>query len=221
MLRSILKVFGLPKKAGSEEGSKGNSGPAARREKLKALIEDAVDPIKVNVGSAGDEYPGWIGSDKAEFDILSSDDWSFFFLSNSISFILAEHVFEHLTERQIVKALSSAQKFLRTGGSWRVAVPDGFFPDDEYINYVRPGGSGAGSDDHKVLLNFRSFSALVEEAGLSPRFVEYWDEAGQFHKTDWSWEDGPVRRSAKHDPRNSEGSLKYTSLIVDCVKEGT
>ncbi len=47
--------------------------------------------------------------------------------------------------------------------------------------------------------------------------LEYFDEAGNFHRSPWDASDGFVARSADYDPRNKEKPLSYTSLIVDAV----
>ena len=40
------------------------------------------------------------------------------------------------------------------GGNFRIAVPDGFHTDPSYIENVKPGGTGEGSEDHKNLFNY-------------------------------------------------------------------
>ena len=34
----------------------------------------------------------------------------------------------------------------------RIAVPDGFHADENYISIVKPGGTGEGAEDHKIYL---------------------------------------------------------------------
>ena len=46
----------------------------------------------------------------------------------------------------------------------------------------------------------------------------FWNEKDEFHYKDWDIQDGFIKRSKDHDDRNSEGSLNYTSLIVDACK---
>ena len=70
---------------------------------------------------------------------------------NSISNILAEHVFEHLDFQQGVIAINNCYEYLEVGGSIRIAVPDGNFPNEDYIKYVKPNGTGLGAMDHKIL----------------------------------------------------------------------
>jgi predicted SAM-dependent methyltransferase len=103
----------------------------------------------------------------------------------------------------------------------RIAVPDGFHPDPDYIEYVRPGGTGAGADDHKVLYNYKLLSEQLRRAGFEVTLLEYWDENGDFHFRPWSSRDGYISRSRDHDERNQNGTLAYTSLIVDAIKPKT
>ena len=110
------------------------------------------------------------------------------------------------------------QLYLKPGGVLRLAVPDGFNPSNEYIEYVRPGGTGPGADDHKVLYTYKSMKERLERAGFKINLLEYWDKNGKFHYTDWTDEGGRIRRSRRYDPRNQDGRLHYTSLIVDAIK---
>ena len=117
-----------------------------------------------------------------------------------------------------MQANANCYEFLRPGGRLRIAVPDGFHPELGYIEYVRPGGTGIGADDHKVLYNDHSLKKLLEKAGFFVYLLEYWDEHGNFHFKEWSSKDGHIRRSKRYDPRNQNGSLTYTSLIADAIK---
>ena len=86
---------------------------------------------------------------------------------------MAEHVFEHLTVSDAKIACENCHKFLRKGGNLRIAVPDGFFPDKEYIDLVKPGGSGLGAKDHKKLYNFRSIQHIFDPNLFSFEFIEF------------------------------------------------
>ena len=99
-----------------------------------------------------------------------------------------------------------------------VAVPDVFHPDSAYIEAVRPGGTGVGAEDHKVLYNYKTLTELLKNTGFEVELLEYWDENGKFHFKDWSSEYGHVQRSKRYDKRNQDGTLTYTSLIVDAIK---
>ena len=64
------------------------------------------------------------------------------FKINTISNILAEHVWEHLSYEDGLIAARNCYKYLKPGGMIRVAVPDGNFRNDWYQNMVKIGGPG-------------------------------------------------------------------------------
>ncbi|NOT74806.1 MAG: hypothetical protein HOP08_07740 [Cyclobacteriaceae bacterium] len=175
--------------------------------------------IKLVVGASKIKYDGWILTEIDFLNILKDEDWQYALKKNTVSAILAEHVWEHLYEKDGLLGAKNCFQYLKPGGHMRVAVPDGFHPDKEYIEYVRPGGHGAGADDHKVLYNYKSFGKLFEDAGFTVKFLEYFDENGKFHYQEWSPDDGMIVRSKRYDDRNADGTLRYTSLIVDAVKK--
>lgn len=179
---------------------------------------DRTKPVKMVVGSMYSLYKGWIHSDIETLNLLKKSDWDKYFTENSIDRILAEHVWEHLTPEEGQLAFNNCYYYLKPGGVLRVAVPDGFNPSEEYINYVKPGGTGNGADDHKLLYNYQIMSGFLQNAGFRVELLEYFDENGQFHKAPWNPEDGMIRRSADHDSRNQGGKLGYTSLIIDAHK---
>jgi predicted SAM-dependent methyltransferase len=177
------------------------------------------EKIKFNIGSSGiNPDPSWYATDIDTLNITKQKDWkralSFLRLHN----IMAEHVWEHLNEFDTELANQNCFKFLKKGGILRIAVPDGFHPNQEYIDYVKPGGNGAGADDHKILYNYKSMIEKLKKVGFDVQLLEYWDESGKFHFVDWTDKGGHIRRSRRYDPRNQNGTLNYTSLIVDAVK---
>ena len=192
---------------------------SAERRRILADIQSAWaagEPVKIIIGAGGTRYAGWIATDIPAFNVCKDDHWSGLFPRHSIDRILAEHVFEHLTLAQMGDFLRIARRYLAPDGRLRIAVPDGYHPDPAYIERVRPGGSSAFADDHKVLYNCDLIGALLAEHGYQYELLEYFDEAGQFQKRDWQVEDGFIGRSAEHDARNAGGQLNFTSLIVDC-----
>ena len=99
------------------------------------------DEIKVVVGAgAFNNNPGWIQTKEEELNLLVETTWEERFEHSSISAILAEHVWEHLTFEEGVKAAEICYKFLKTSGHIRCGVPDAFFPDETYQNIVQVGG---------------------------------------------------------------------------------
>jgi predicted SAM-dependent methyltransferase len=172
-------------------------------------------PLKIIVGAGNDAYPGWIATDIYVLNICSPESWSLRFERNSIDAILSEHVLEHLSPEENRIALSSAFVHLKSGGRFRIAVPDGNRKDSVYRTDVAP-----PADGHKMLFELKSLSALLEEAGFIVEPLEYFDEDGEFHALAWSSEDGHIRRSVRYDRQINfrRGDLFFTSLIVDAVK---
>jgi predicted SAM-dependent methyltransferase len=99
-----------------------------------------------------------------------------------------------------------------------MAVPDGLHPDPVYIERVKPGGSGLGSDDHRMLYTYETLSSLLEAAGFKIKLLEYFDENGKFHYSEWSSDVGMITRSNRFDKSNTIKPNAYTSLIVDALK---
>jgi predicted SAM-dependent methyltransferase len=187
------------------------------RVRLADLIKNA-RPLRLVVGASGVFQPGWVPTDIEDLNLLSDADWSHWFQPNSIDAILAEHVWEHLSAENGLTAAKFCHRYLKPGGYLRLAIPDGLHPDPDYIEHVRVGGSGPGADDHKVLHTWQTLSAMLAEAGFRPQMLEYWDESGAFQYSDWDPEAGMVHRSRRFDQRNADGTLRYTSLIVDAIK---
>jgi predicted SAM-dependent methyltransferase len=188
-----------------------------RRASLAQQIKNA-QPLRVVVGASGVFQPGWVPTDIEDLNLLSEADWSRLFQPESLDAILAEHVWEHLSAEDGLVAAKFCHRYLKTGGYLRLAIPDGLHPDPAYIEHVRVGGSGPGADDHKVLHTWQTLSAMLTEAGFRTQMLEYWDESGTFQSTDWDPEAGMVHRSRRFDQRNADGTLRYTSLIVDAIK---
>jgi predicted SAM-dependent methyltransferase len=172
-------------------------------------------PLRIVVGASAVGQRGWVATEARYLDLTQPGHWATFFTPRSIDAILAEHVWEHLAPAGALQAARTCATFLAPHGRLRIAVPDGNHPDPSYIEWVRPGGTGPGSDDHQVLYTIESLSALLESSGFTVKPLEWHDAAGVFHREPWSPEDGFVRRSARWDPRNAGGALRYTSLIVD------
>jgi len=107
---------------------------------------------KIIAGSAATTQAGWVSADYPLLDLTDARTFAAIIDSRSVSNFLAEHVWEYLSPEDGVRAGANCFKVLKQGGALRIAVPDGFHPDAEYIAQVRSDGSGAGEKDHKVLL---------------------------------------------------------------------
>ncbi|GMV78689.1 MAG: hypothetical protein AMXMBFR79_18190 [Chitinophagaceae bacterium] len=174
--------------------------------------------LKLVIGSSRKYDEGWIPTEAHFLNLLDEATWDRYFTENQISNMLAEHVWEHLTIDEGRKAASVCYKYLKHGGRLRVAVPDGFHSNQQYIDYVKPGGFGDGADDHKVLYNYKTFSSVFEDSGFRVDLLEYFDEQGNFQTKKWDIENGLIKRSIKYDKRNVNEQPVYTSLIIDAIK---
>jgi len=173
---------------------------------------------KLVIGSSGIAEPGWFETDVLILDVTQEAHFRHFFTGRPIRMVFAEHVLEHLTAEQIELMARNIHKYSGPDVNIRVAVPDGFHADPQYIESVRPGGTGAGADDHKHLFTYRSLPPLFGKHGYRAILLEYWDEDRQFHTTYRNDGKGTVRRSLVNDARNADGRPHYTSLIVDFTK---
>ena len=192
-----------------------------RKRHFLKQVSDAIannQPLKLQVGSSGLKQNGWISSEQGFLNLLHPSDWLQYFNYDSLDSVLAEHVWEHLAETEATTAAKTVFKFLKPGGHLRIAVPDGFHPDKNYIDAVKPGGSGSGAFDHKILYTYRSLANVFVQCGYSVDILECFDENRVFLTKAWQTSDGFVHRSKNHDTRNTKGSLNYTSIIIDAIK---
>jgi len=173
---------------------------------------------RIVLGGGGVSVEGWVVTDKPRLNITEPLDFARYWRKGSRSAFLAEHVWEHLEPGDARLAAENCCSFLRSGGRLRIAVPDGYHPSPEYIDGVRPGGTGDGAWDHKILYNFDTMKDMLEMTGFEVILLEYWDELGTFHAEEMDHYFGVIRRSSRNDRRNQGGELVYTSLIVDGVK---
>lgn len=174
--------------------------------------------LRIVVGTSGIFEPGWIPTDIEYLNLLRPEDWPRFFAEASIDAILAEHVWEHMTPEEGLRAARQCHRFLKPGGYLRLAVPDGGNPDPIYIQQVKVNGTGSGADDHKVFYTCETLREMLQLAGFLVTPLEYFDPQGKFHYKEWSPADGMIHRSRRFDERNQDGRLSYTSLIVDAFK---
>jgi predicted SAM-dependent methyltransferase len=185
------------------------------RRKLRHQILELskTDQVKLNIGSGGLCFDNWLNLDLPFFDLTRADLWEYYFSDAPVNNILMEHVLEHLTVEDVKTSLTLAKKYLHKNGMVRIAVPDKNHPNPAYIEYVRPGGSGSGADDHKSFWNYFDFAALLQSLGFSYSLQEYYDEKGNLVLGELNHERGIIGRTA----RNKEDGQTddYSSLIID------
>lgn len=172
-------------------------------------------PLKIVIGAGPTKFPGWLETDREILDISRPDDWAKLFQPESIDSILCEHVLEHLSEDDAKMALSQCFRYLKSGALMRLAVPDGYRRDPDYVTEASP-----PNDGHQLLFNIRSLTEILEQVGFRVTPLEYFDENEEFHAQSWDETEGFVIRSARFDSQEKfrRGDLHYTSVIVDARK---
>ena len=98
----------------------------------------------------------WIVTNQEEIDVELKDDFEYYFETKNADNFFASHVFEHL--KDVESAVINLYNSLKIGGKLRIAVPDGYFPDEKYINEVLPGKMKLNLES---LLKFNFFSDLL------------------------------------------------------------
>jgi predicted SAM-dependent methyltransferase len=175
----------------------------------------ATSPLFVVIGGGGTHFEGWVSTDREVLDVTRPDNWRRLFAPDSIDRLLSEHVFEHLSEDECRAAFAECYRYLKPGGLFRVAVPDGYRRDPVYAAEVTP-----PNDGHKSLFTVDTLPPLLASAGFEVTPLEYFDATESFHASAWNEREGFIARSARFDAqeRFRRGELFYTSLIVDARK---
>jgi predicted SAM-dependent methyltransferase len=173
--------------------------------------------VRLIIGAASTESMGWVSTNQETLDLLKPRQWGAWLDESSVQAIVAEHVWEHLSIEEGRIAASTSYKFLAPGGRLRIAVPDGYSPDTEYIRYVKP----RNYPGHKTLFTIDTLSSMLESEGFVVRPLEYFDKSGIFREQFWSAKNGLIMRSRHRDHRNQGGEIRFTSLILDGIKPST
>ncbi len=187
-----------------------------KRNRLKRIINREAN-LQVIIGAGGTSHDGWVSTDLPQFNVIKEKDWEYYFTTNKPIRLLAEHVLEHLTVEQVERSLYTAYHYLKHEGVFRIAVPDAFHKNDEYLNAVRPGGWDAGAKDHKTFWNIETLKSIGLKTGFTVIPLEYFDEKHIFHMTDYNDLNGYIKRSKKNSYID-QNVQDYTSLIIDLVK---
>jgi len=172
-------------------------------------------PLKVVLGAGPTRFPGWLQTDKEILDVTLPADWRALFEPGSIDTLLSEHMLEHLSAADAQTAIAECYRYLKPGGLFRIAVPDGYRRDPDYVEEASP-----PKDGHQVLYNVDTLSTLLQSAGFATTPLEYFDAEEQFHAVPWDENEGLIQRSARFDTQKSfqRGDLFYTSVIIDARK---
>ncbi len=177
--------------------------------------------MKIILGAGNTNFEGWISTQEDELNLLNRKDFEAKFEENSIDAMLSEHVWEHMTKEEGIRAAKNCYEFLKEGGYIRVAVPDKNFKNEWYQNMVKVGGPGPidhPAYTHKIVYDYLTLKEVFESVGFEVELLEYCDEEGKFYYRYWNEEDGKIGRSLRFDTRNSVESLGMVSLIIDAKK---
>jgi predicted SAM-dependent methyltransferase len=182
--------------------------------KLRDRIR-ATNPLRIVIGSGETAFAGWIATDRYVLDIAQPRDWEQLFEPDSIDFLLSEHVLEHLSEADCRIALGQCYRYLKPQGLFRLAVPDGYRRDPDYVAEVSP-----PKDGHQMLFTVDNLKPMLEDAGFCATPLEYFDSSESFHAREWDEQDGFIKRSRRFDDQIAfkRGDMYYTSLIIDARK---
>lgn len=188
-----------------------------REDRIRRLRRRMAGASSLNVvlGAGPTEFPGWFNTDYEVLNIVSSRDWAQLFAPETIDGLLSEHVLEHLSEEQGGIAVRECYRYLKPGGLFRVAVPDGYRRDPRYVAEASP-----PNDGHQALYNIDTLTALLASAGFVVTPLEYFDAGENFHAQPWDENKGMIMRSIRFDSQAAfqREQMFYTSLIVDARK---
>ena len=182
------------------------------------------EPIRIILGAAETSQAGWYSTNEQWLDITRADHWKNIFGGKRIlTHMVAEHVFEHLTYEECQRTLKNIADHMEKGGRMRIAVPDGYNRNPEYLRHVGIGGIGDDAADHKQLLTIDILTRLLSEAGFAVTHVEGYTSGGELIQNPYSKEDGFIWRSrVNHTLQDNQKPWSFpdaqTSLIVDGVK---
>ncbi|MGD8305814.1 MAG: hypothetical protein PVF17_04095, partial [Ignavibacteria bacterium] len=123
--------------------------------------------IKLIVGAGPFKFKGWFSTDIVTLDVTNEQHFIKYFKHKKINKVLAEHILEHLTKEELELMIKHLYNYSADDVNIRIAVPDGYHRDENYIQRIKPGGTGEGADDHKHLFNYKTLSALFEKHGFN------------------------------------------------------
>ena len=179
--------------------------------------------LKIILGAATTSQDGWYSTNEQWFDIRNARHWKKIFKhKDTISNLLSEHVFEHLTFKELETTLKLSNIYLKKGGKLRIAVPDGYNPHDEYIQNVKIEGIGADAQDHKQLLNYDILKKLLINNNFECFLLEGYKN-NKLIINNFSDFDGYIMRTRKRDRKSKDSKWNFidsnTSLIIDAIKK--
>lgn len=176
--------------------------------------------IDIGSGSTLSIFNDFICTDIHNFNLLNKRQMAKFLNKYKIRHIIAEHIFEHLTQEEMIKAISNLNSFMEIGSRIRIAIPDGYNPSTKYIKNVDINGCGPGAEDHKQLLNYHLVNKIFKKnfPNHEIQFIEYFDEKNLFHSNTYINIGKDITRSSLSKSYNKSFELSHLSLIFDFIK---
>ena len=180
--------------------------------------------VNLIIGAALTKQKGWFSTNEEWLDIARENHWNRLFNSKKrVRKVLAEHVFEHLTLKEMRNALKLIYENMILGGSLRVAVPDGNNPNLEYRKNCGIDGIGADAEDHKQFITFELFREEALKVGFQVKLIEGYLKNEKLISEEFDYDLGYVMRSRRNiNNLSSKEGWDFpdanTSLIVDCFK---
>ena len=105
--------------------------------RLKSKIKNSTGKLNIIIGAHTTDYKNWLPTNIESLNLLEISSFENLFGDKKASRFLAEHVFEHISYDDAILALRNCYKYLEKGGTIRIAVPDGFHPNPDYIDMVK------------------------------------------------------------------------------------
>jgi predicted SAM-dependent methyltransferase len=98
-------------------------GHAVRRAAVRRYLASEPEP-KLHLGAGPYAIPGWLNSDLISAEIYLDVTRRLPFPDASFAYAFAEHLIEHVTEREAERLLADVHRVLRPGGVLRLTTPD-------------------------------------------------------------------------------------------------
>ena len=179
--------------------------------------------IKIIIGSALTSQKGWYSTNEGWLDVSNSRHWNRLFnIDTTLSNVMAEHVFEHLTEKEMEISISLIYKHLKKNGILRIAVPDGNNPNPEYRLNTGINGIGPDAADHKQFITYEFIKYHLEKIGFKCEIKEGYLANGELIIKNIEDNLGYIMRSRSNSSNNISKKWLFndasTSLIVDAIK---
>lgn len=189
------------------------------QKKFLQEVRDTGPSVRVNVGGASRVFEGWVLSDIKAFDVTSVGEYVHAFGGQGASAFRAEHMFEHLFPDQVDITAAMSYLFMAPGGHYRIAVPAGNHPVDDFLQHVAAGNR----HQHKQLWNVDNMPPIFVRQGYDVQMMEYFEPDGTFHKHYPEDPDEDLRKWSRvyrvaDEEKVRKKTYGYISLYFDAIK---